>query len=86
MSLNQSREDNLKEASKSFKNESGGGVMRSMKSDDTTEELMEWFRTYYNFIRPHQSLEGKTPAEVSGLYPDLGENKWLSLIKRASAN
>jgi len=61
-------------------------VMRSMKSDDTADELMEGFRTYYNFIRPHQSLEGKTPAEVSGLDLDLGENKWLSLIKRASAN
>lgn len=59
-------------------------VMRGMKGDDTAEELMEGFRTYYNFIRPHMSLDGQTPAEASGLDLKLGENKWLSLIKKAS--
>ena len=36
--------------------------MRGMKNDETAEELMNEFRTYYNFIRPHTSLDGKTPA------------------------
>lgn len=58
-------------------------VMRDMKSDETAEELMNGLRTYYNFIRPHMSLEGRTPAEASGLDLKLGENKWLSLIKKA---
>lgn len=58
--------------------------MRGMKSQETAEELMEGFRTYYNFIRPHMSLDGKTPAEASGIDLELGENKWLSLIRKAS--
>jgi len=55
-------------------------VMRGMKSDDTAEDLMNGFRTYYNLIRPHQSLDGQTPAEASGLDLNLEENKWLDLI------
>ena len=58
-------------------------VRRGMKGDDTAKELMESFKTYYNFIRPHMSLNGKTPAEASGLNLELKENKWLSLIKRS---
>ena len=60
--------------------------MRGMKGDDTAEELMNGFRAYYNFIRPHMSLDGKTPAEASGIDLKLGENKWLSLIKRSVNN
>ena len=59
-------------------------VMRGMKNDITAEELVNGFRTYYNFVRPHQSLDGKTPAEASGLNLKLGQNKWISLIKKAS--
>jgi hypothetical protein len=35
------------------------------------------------FIRPHQSLEGKTPAEACGIEIE-GENKWITLIQNAS--
>ena len=55
-----------------------------MKGDDTVEELLNGFRTYYNFIRPHMSLDGQTPAEASGINLKLEENKWLDLIRRAS--
>jgi transposase InsO family protein len=41
--------------------------MRGLKGDMTAEEIMNGFRTYYNFVRPYQSLNGKTPAEASGL-------------------
>jgi len=37
-----------------------------------------------NFIRPPQSLKGKTPAEMANIDLGLGKNKWLSLIKKAS--
>lgn len=42
--------------------------MRSLKIEDS--DVVEGYRIYYNFIRPHMSLNGKTPAEVAGL--DLG--------------
>jgi len=28
---------------------------------------VEWWRTYYHFLRPHQALQGRTPAMVLGL-------------------
>jgi len=59
-------------------------VMRGMKSDPTAEELVKGFKTYYNFIRPHQSLNGRTPAEASEINLELGNNKWLGLIKKAT--
>jgi hypothetical protein len=37
-----------------------------------------------NFIKPHQALNGKTPAEKANIDLKLGKNKWLTLVKRAS--
>ena len=51
-------------------------VMRGMKGDETAEELMNGFRTYYNFIRPHMSPNGQTPAEAPGLDLELEENNY----------
>ncbi len=39
-------------------------------------------RIEYNFIRPHMTLKGKTPAEAAGL-PSLGKNKWRTLIQQS---
>lgn len=58
--------------------------MRGVQNEETAQDLMEGFRNYYNFIRPHQALNGKTPAEVAGLDLGLGKNKWLDLIEKAS--
>jgi putative transposase len=58
-------------------------VMRALKNTDT---VLDGQRVYYNHIRPHQGLDGKTPAEAAGLESHLGTNKWQSLIKRASAS
>lgn len=58
--------------------------MRGMQNKDTAQELIDGFRNYYNFIRPHQALNGKTPAEMAGLDLGLGKNKWLGLIEKAS--
>jgi putative transposase len=57
-------------------------VMRALKTDDTA--ILDGQRIYYNHIRPHQGLNGKTPAEVAGLEPQLGPNKWLDLIREAA--
>ncbi|MGP8068859.1 MAG: hypothetical protein ACLP5V_03090 [Candidatus Bathyarchaeia archaeon] len=37
---------------------------------------------FHNYIRPHQALKGKTPAEVAGIRVE-GENKWLTMIQNA---
>lgn len=58
-------------------------VMRGMKGKATSEALVNGLRTYYNFIRPHQSLDGKTPAEACGIKVE-GPNKWVTLIQNAS--
>jgi transposase-like protein/DNA-directed RNA polymerase subunit M/transcription elongation factor TFIIS len=57
-------------------------VMRALKNTDTS--VLDGQRIYYNHIRPHQGLSGKTPAQVAGLNLELTGNKWESLIKRAA--
>jgi transposase InsO family protein len=57
-------------------------VMRNLKKTDTP--ILDGQRIYYNHIRPHQALNGKTPAQAAGLELGLGANKWESLIKKAS--
>jgi len=58
-------------------------VMRAMKSERTAKTLMEGYRAYYNLIREHQALEGRTPSEVAGIETPIGNNKWLELIRKA---
>mgnify|MGYP001614707490 CR=1 FL=1 len=43
--------------------------------------IMKGIEIYYNYVRKHQGIDNKTPAEeaITGL--NLGVNKWLSLIK-----
>ena len=57
-------------------------TMRSTKEEIQT--IADGLRIYYNHVRPHQSLDGKTPAEMANIDLDLGKNKWMSLIKKAS--
>ena len=38
---------------------------------------------YYNFIRPHQSLFGITPAEIAGINLNLGNEKWEKLLMQS---
>jgi hypothetical protein len=57
-------------------------VMRALRTLESA--TLDGQRIYYNHIRPHQALNGKTPAQAAGLELDLGTNKWESLIKKAS--
>jgi len=38
---------------------------------------------YYNFIRPHMGLDGGTPAEEAKIDLNLGNNKWLDLLRKS---
>jgi len=56
-------------------------VMRSLKREDTP--ILTGYQIYHNHIRPHQALNGMTPAEACGIQVK-GQNKWLTLIQNAS--
>ena len=58
-------------------------TMRGLKKEDTP--LTRGFQIYYNFIKPHQSLNGKTPAQKAGIEIGSEDNKWLQLIKQSMA-
>ena len=52
-------------------------VMRRFVNINTAYKFLRFFRNYYNFIRPHKSLEWETPAKRAGF----GKWNWWSLIK-----
>ena len=59
-----------------------GQVMRGMQNHKTGNDLMRGWVAYYNFLRPHSSLNGMTPAEAIGINMGLnGGNRWLKLLK-----
>lgn len=45
--------------------------------------ILTGYQLFHNFIRPHEALDSKTPAEVAGIKVE-GENRWLTLIQNAS--
>jgi hypothetical protein len=57
-------------------------VMRALRTLESA--TLDGQRIYYNHMRPHQGLGGKTPAEAAGIGTE-GENKWLTLIQNAKA-
>jgi putative transposase len=56
-------------------------VMRGFDSDATANDAMQGYRVYYNFVRPHQGLEGLTPGQAANVNLPLGRNRWKSLIE-----
>jgi transposase InsO family protein len=46
--------------------------------------MMDSLRLYYNFMRPHMALDGKTPAQKAKIADSSTPENWLSLIKKAS--
>ena len=58
--------------------------MRGLDNERTA--FVDGFQNYYNFICPHMGLNGKTPAEVSGIRLDLQGNRWKAIIDKASKN
>ena len=56
-------------------------TMRGLKRTDTP--ILKGLQIYHNFVRPHEALNGQTPAERAGIKVE-GPNKWLTIIQNAS--
>ena len=56
-------------------------TMRGLKKKRTI--ILQGYQIYHNYIRPHEALEGKTPADLCGIEIQ-GQNKWKTLIQNAS--
>jgi hypothetical protein len=56
-------------------------VVRGVKKADSP--LIDGYRIYHNYVRPHMALGGKTPAEKAGIKVK-GENKWITIIQNAT--
>ena len=56
-------------------------VMRGLKKKDTP--ILTGYQIFHNYIREHEGLNGKTPAEACGITIE-GKNKWMTLIQNAS--
>jgi len=56
-------------------------MMRGLKNADSP--ILKGIQVYHNFIKPHMTLDGKTPAEAAGIEVQ-GENRWLTIIQNAS--
>ncbi|KAF6246132.1 transposase [Nitrosopumilus sp. b3] len=58
-------------------------VMRGVKKKDSV--IFDGSQIYHNYVRPHMSLDGKTPAEACGIEVK-GKDKWITLIQNAKKN
>jgi putative transposase len=56
-------------------------TMRELKIENSP--ILKGYQIFHNFVRTHEGLDGKTPAEESGINVE-GSNKWLTLIQNAS--
>ena len=50
-------------------------------NDESAQTFSELLKINHNFVKPHEGLDGKTPAEKAGINLELGDNKYLDLIK-----
>ena len=57
--------------------------MRGLKDEETVRTLLEGWVVHYNYVRKHQSLDGRTPAQVCGIE---GKSDWHILVKEATKN
>ena len=56
---------------------------RGLGNDESAQNFAELYKIHHNYVRPHQGLDGKTPAESAGIDLNLGDDKYLDLIKQA---
>jgi transposase-like protein len=55
--------------------------MRGLKAFESTKSILQGFEIHYNFVRPHLTLNGKTPAQAARMN---APNNWKALIEGAT--
>jgi transposase-like protein len=54
-------------------------VMRGLKSLDSARDILQGWLVHYNYLRPHEALKGRTPAQKAELkYPF---KNWLDIVR-----
>ena len=56
-------------------------VTRGLKINESP--MIEGYKIYHNFFKPHMGLDNKTPADMAGIEIQ-GENKWKTVIENAT--
>jgi putative transposase len=54
-------------------------VFRAFRNVETLTEFTDGWLVYYNYFKPHESLEGKTPAEEAGIKYNV--HNWADLAR-----
>ena len=57
-----------------------------MDHKESAQMLMDAMRIYHNYVRKHQGLDGKTPAEASGIKLALEGNRIEKLVRAAKTS
>jgi putative transposase len=55
--------------------------LRGLKSVETATKFIDGFTVWYNYMRPHESLNGKTPAEKAKV--DYTVKSWSDVVRTA---
>jgi putative transposase len=55
-------------------------TMRGFRNNRNAALFTEGYALYYNYVRPHRSLKGKTPAEAAGFRRSDPKNRWFGLL------
>ena len=58
-------------------------VFRRLKTRESP--ILESYQLYYNHIRPHESLNGKTPSDACEIVIE-SNDKWMIPIQNTSVN
>jgi putative transposase len=56
-------------------------LMRSMKKREAVKLVTDGWLVHYNFFRPHEDLDGKTPAQRAGI--SFPFKDWLEVVQHA---
>jgi transposase-like protein len=59
-------------------------VVRSFDNPIGAQEFASGMQTYYNYIRPHQGINGLVPAQLANIPINLTGNRWETMIGLAA--